>query len=92
MKGLSEAYPRKSQHLLSTSGDRRERGLSWSYTNGASKVSEGSLQRHGSNMEKHLITVADQDPVVAYDIVQNLTNRMRGNPDFAEREKAAPAS
>jgi hypothetical protein len=43
-------------------------------------------------MEKHLITVADKDPAVAYDIVQDLTNRMRVNPDFAEREKAAPAT
>jgi hypothetical protein len=40
-------------------------------------------------MEKHLIAVSDKDPAVAYDIVQNLTNHMQVNPDFAEREKAA---
>jgi hypothetical protein len=43
-------------------------------------------------MEKHLITVSNKDPAVAYDIVQNLTNCMRVNPDFAEREKAAAAT
>jgi hypothetical protein len=44
-------------------------------------------------MEKHLITeLVDKDPAVAYDIIQNLTNHMRVNPNFAQRAKAAPAT
>jgi hypothetical protein len=81
-KSLCEAYQRKSQLFL-PSGDRQGERLSWGQTNasGAStkEVSEHSLRRYGLHMEKHLITASDKSPAVAYDIVQNLTNRMQVN-------------
>jgi hypothetical protein len=38
-------------------------------------------------MELHLITASDKDPIVAYNIIQNLTSHMRVNPDFAKRKQ-----
>jgi uncharacterized protein YpuA (DUF1002 family) len=40
--------------------------------------------------KKHLITASNKDPAVAYDIIQNLTHRMKVDPNFAEWQKAAP--